>query len=220
MKKVWIYLVINISIIFFALTTTGSAASGIFRTENTEENLDEMTNAEIMASIDLGKYAPMIQKFQYNEAINLRNGKYNKKSGCNVETLRNREIIIVTIPTDYLFLPNDINLIEGGENYLIPLKRYLKVPDMYRVILVMHTDNTGSDTYTDNLALDRVDAIFEWFENNVADTKYLFPTASGATEPLVPNTSGENRSKNRRLEVYLIPGKKMLEDAKNGRIAL
>lgn len=27
-----------------------------------------------------------------------------------------------------------------------------------------------------------------------------------------------NRAKNRRLEVYLVPGKKMLEQAKKGRI--
>lgn len=218
MKRAWTYLII--SILSIIISINASAITSIFKTSDNEENLDEMTNAEIMASVELGKYAPMIQKFQYNEAISLRNGKYNKNSGCNVETLRNREIIIVTIPTDYLFLPNDTQLISGGEEYLIPLKRYLKIPDMYRVILVMHTDNTGSDNYTDNLALDRVDTVFEWFENNVSDTKFLFPTASGATEPLAPNTSGENRAKNRRLEIYLIPGKKMLEDAKKGRIAL
>lgn len=218
MKKVWIFLIFNCFIAFSAIST--NTIINIFQTENLDENLDDMTNAEIIASVDLGKFSPMIQKFQYNEAINLRNGKYHKNSGCNVETLRNREIIIVTIPTDYLFLPNDITLIDGGEEYLIPLKRYLRVPDMYRVILVMHTDNTGSDTYTDNLALDRVDAVFEWFEKNGSDTKYLFPTASGATEPLLPNISGENRAKNRRLEIYLIPGRKMLEEAKKGKIAL
>ena len=218
MKKVWITLII--SFVVMLNTDSSSAIVNIFQLDKEEENLDEMTNAEIMASVDLGKYAPMIQKFQYKEAINLRNGKYHKNSGCNVETLRNKEIIIVTIPTDYLFSPNSITLLDNSKEYLDPIKRYLRVTDMYRVILVMHTDNTGSDTYTDNLALDRVDAIYEWFENNVSDTKYLFPTASGATEPLVPNTSGENRSKNRRLEIYLIPGRKMLEDAKNGKISL
>lgn len=217
MKKVWIFL--TISCLILSTNTLLAGGINIFQSDK-EENLDEMTNAEIMASVDLGKYAPMIQKFQYNEALNLRNGKYNKNSGCNVETLRNREIIIVTIPTDYLFLPNETTLLKSGDKYLDPIKRYLKIPDMYRVILVVHTDNTGSDTYTDNLALDRVDAIFEWFENNVADTKYIFPTASGATEPLVPNISGENRSKNRRLEIYLVPGNQMLESAKKGRIAL
>ncbi len=36
--------------------------------------------------------------------------------------------------------------------------------------------------------------------------------------PLKPNNSVENRADNRRLEIYLVPGKKMLEQAKKGRI--
>ena len=40
----------------------------------------------------------------------------------------------------------------------------------------------------------------------------------GDEMPLVPNNSMSNREKNRRLEVYLVPGKKMLEMAKKGRI--
>lgn len=36
--------------------------------------------------------------------------------------------------------------------------------------------------------------------------------------PLVENNSLTNRERNRRLEVYLVPGTKMLEQAKKGRI--
>ena len=37
--------------------------------------------------------------------------------------------------------------------------------------------------------------------------------------PLKANTSMENRDANRRLEIYLMPGEKMVEQAKKGRIA-
>lgn len=185
--------------------------------------LDEMTKEELLFSLALGKQAPLIKKFQEKEATRLLNNNYNpKKNGCNIETMRSGEVIIITIPTDLLFLPNERTLIDDCDNFLSPIQRYLKTPDFYRVLLVMHTDDTGSETYTDELSLDRVDAVFDWFETHNTNTTYLFPTASGASEPLfgTKNNTVKNRAKNRRLEIYLIPGEEMLRQAKLGRIAL
>lgn len=188
-----------------------------------QTELDEMTKEELLFSLALGKQAPLIKKFQEKEATRLLNNNYNpKKNGCNIETMRSGEVIIITIPTDLLFLPNERTLIDDCDNFLSPIQRYLKTPDFYRVLLVMHTDDTGSETYTDELSLDRVDAVFDWFETHNTNTTYLFPTASGASEPLfgTKNNTVKNRAKNRRLEIYLIPGEEMLRQAKLGRIAL
>ena len=188
-----------------------------------QTELDEMTKEEFLFSLALGKQAPLIKKFQEKEATRLLNNNYNpKKNGCNIETMRSGEVIIITIPTDLLFLPNERTLIDDCDNLLSPIQRYLKTPDFYRVLLVMHTDDTGSETYTDELSLDRVDAVFDWFETHNTNTTYLFPTASGASEPLfgTKNNTVKNRAKNRRLEIYLIPGEEMLRQAKLGRIAL
>lgn len=188
-----------------------------------QTELDEMTKEELLFSLALGKQAPLIKKFQEKEATRLLNNNYNpKKNGCNIETMRSGEVIIITIPTDLLFLPNERTLIDDCDNLLFPIQRYLKTPDFYRVLLVMHTDDTGSETYTDELSLDRVDAVFDWFETHNTNTTYLFPTASGASEPLfgTKNNTVKNRAKNRRLEIYLIPGEEMLRQAKLGRIAL
>ena len=57
-----------------------------------------------------------------------------------------------------------------------------------------------------------------WFEDHGEDTRYLFVYAMSDDMPLKPNNSVENRADNRRLEIYLVPGKKMLEQAKKGRI--
>ena len=62
----------------------------------------------------------------------------------------------------------------------------------------------------------------EWFENQPGlDTSYLFPYAMSDDQPLngCPNNNMDNRAKNRRLEIYLVPGEKMVEQAKHGRIA-
>jgi len=190
------------------------------------EALNQMSNAQIMQSVPIGKYAEMIQKFQHKEALHLMNIKsgntelYNRKDNCKVETMRHKEIVVLTIPTDLLFLPNETSLMRNANHYLNPLKRYLKIPDMYRVLIVVHTDNTGSESYTDKLSIDRADALYDWFANEGCDTSFLFPSGSGAIEPLMPNISGENRAKNRRVEIYLVPGEEMMRQARKGRIAL
>lgn len=187
---------------------------------NTVDELANMTFIEMVNSVDLGKQSELIQKFQKREAqTKLMNGKYNPKGECTVETYRNREVLLLTIPARLLFAPNSTDLKPGAAEYLQPIRRYLKDPDMYRVMLVMHTDNTGSEEYRDRLTLQRVDAVYDWFEDSGSDTRYLFPFAMGDELSLEENTSMENRDHNRRLEIYLVPGTKMLEQAKKGRIA-
>lgn len=183
-------------------------------------DLEELNFAEMVNSVPLDeKSAELIRKFQEKEGrTRLYNKEYNSKNGCTVETYRNKEVLLVTIPASQLFAPNDTVLRQSASALLSPLKRYLKDPDMYRVLMVMHTDNTGSELYRDQLTEKRSDAVHEWFVAQGVDTSYLFPFAFGDDMPLVENTSMSNREKNRRLEVYLVPGEKMLEQAKKGRI--
>lgn len=184
------------------------------------EDLDELNFIEMINSVTLdGKSAELIRKFQEKEGRNRLYGReYNSKNGCTVETYRNKEVLLVTIPASGLFAPNDTVLRPTAQNLLAPLKRYLKEPDMYRVLMVMHTDNTGSQLYRDRLTEQRSQAINDWFVDQGVDTTYLFPYAFGDDMPLVENNSLANRERNRRLEVYLVPGKKMVEQAKKGRI--
>lgn len=183
------------------------------------ETLDDMDFIEMLNSVDVGDTSELIQKFQNKEGKSrLLNGKYNPKGECTVEAFRNKEVLLVTIPAHLLFGPNMTELRSKAGEYLAPIRRYLKNPDTYRVMLVMHTDNTGSEPYREQLTADRVNAVFDWFEESGSDTSYLFSYALGDDMPLKPNDSMENREKNRRLEIYLVPGTKMVEQAQKGRI--
>lgn len=189
--------------------------------EGEKRSLDDLSFIEMVNSVELGKQSPLIQKFQDKEArARLLNGKYNPKngSGCVVETFRNKEVLLITIPARLLFAPNSTEIKSGASEYLNPIRRYLRDAEMYRVLLVMHTDNTGSEQYRDTLTIDRVESVYDWFDNSGSDTRSLFTYALGDEMPLVPNTSVQNRDRNRRLEIYLVPGPKMVEQAKKGRI--
>lgn len=207
-------------IVFPSSEIFGSSKKKDVNENNRIEALDELDFIDMLHSVDVGKSSDLIQKFQTKEGKNrLLNGKYNPKGECSVEAYRNKEVLLITIPAHLLFAPNMTELKANAAEYLSPIKRYLKDPDMYRVLIVMHTDNTGSVEYRDQLTADRVNSVFDWFDNSGVDTRYLFSYALGDDMPLKPNDSIENRDKNRRLEIYLMPGKKMVEQAQKGRIA-
>lgn len=226
MKRVLNWLAISLIIIAVAVPVSAK------RTPGRIAELDNMNEKELITSVETGKQAGLVSAFQTKEATRLFNGPYNPdRTGANVETYRNKEVIIITIPTDRLFAPNDVELKAGAETLLTPLKRYMKPgsEDMYRVLLVMHTDNTGSEAYTDRLSVDRAAAVFNWLAGNGCNTDYLFPRAHGASEPnmlsgdisdiIKANDTMEKRAANRRMEIFLIPGKRMVDMAKKGRIA-
>lgn len=191
--------------------------------ESDPDALAELTWIQMLNSTDAGKGSSLIQKFQDKEARERLLKHYDvKRNNCRVENIRNKEVLVITIPAENLFAPNSTTLREDAAKYLEPIKRYLHQPDMWRVMLVMHTDNTGSPIYREKLTEDRVLAVTDWFENQSnLDTSYLFPYALSDARPVpqTPNTSMANRNRNRRLEIYLVPGEKMIEQAKHGRIA-
>lgn len=208
-----LFMCISLSVSSYAADDKGNGNS-----RNPE--LDNMDFIEMLNSVDVEKYSSLIQKFQTKEGkTRLLNGKYNPQGECTVEAFRNKEVLLITIPAHLLFAPNSTELSKNAGEYLSPIRRYLKDPDMYRVMLVMHTDNTGSEPYREKLTTNRVNSVFDWFDESGSDTRYLFSYSLGDDMPLRPNDSMENRDKNRRLEIYLVPGTKMLEQAQKGKIA-
>ena len=178
-----------------------------------DDDIYEMSLDENLVTPEIknDKQADRIQEFQYDMAVAF------KKSNYEVEIMRDDEVIVVTIPASQLFDPNDTVLNSLGEAQLKPFLRMLNNPGFYKMLLVMHSDNTGSSEYTLNLTRQRVNAIFDWFDEN-GSVDYVVPYALGETDPIVDNNSVENRKANRRLEIYLIPEKVMLQQAKKGVI--
>ena len=157
------------------------------------------------------KLKDAVQDFQYKQAVELIKQNYE------VELTRDNEVIIVTIPAERLFASNDTVLAATGPAALKPMLRYLKNPGFYKLLPVMHSDDTGSKAYTVRLTRSRVNAVYDWFDAN-GDVDYIVPYALGSNDPLNANDSMEKRRKNRRLEIYIVPNDVMLEQAKRGAI--
>lgn len=74
-------------------------------------------------------------------------------------------------------------------------------PDIERVMVEGHTDDTGGDRFNQQLSEERATAVKDYLvEERQIDAGRLETKGFGSNEPLVPNSSEENRRKNRRVE--------------------
>lgn len=133
------------------------------------------------------------------------------KRNYNVEFERNEEVLVVTIPTDELFLPNDTLLWSRSSRLLDPLKPLFSDPDNFKIVVSVNTDNTGSEAYNMRLSEDREKSINDWFESNSDPDLVYIVYGLGDTDPIEPNDTRSGRAANRRIEIYLIPGPKIID---------
>lgn len=208
MQRISRYIFILLALLLVPLSMTLNA-------KDNDDDIYDMSLDEnlVIPEIKNDKQADKIQAFQYDMAVAFKHSNYE------VEVMRDDEVIVITIPASQLFEPNDTVLSKLGEAQLKPFLRMLTNPGFYKMLLVMHSDNTGSSEYTLNLTRQRVNAVFDWFDEN-GSVDYVVPYALGETDPIVDNNSVENRKRNRRLEIYLVPEKTMIQQAKKGNINL
>lgn len=138
-----------------------------------------------------------------------------KGAGYDVDYVRRGEVIMVTLPCSRLFAPNSVSLIPTASKLLAPLVPYVNRTDNYKIILAVHSDNTGDEMYSEKITADRANAIDEYFYkiNGNKDTD-IIPYGLGADEPVAPNTGIANREKNRRVEIYFVPTAELIEKTK------
>lgn len=214
------FCLIILSSVFFCAPSQNlfSKIKGVFSKSDTEqvedvaaEELYDLTLEENLSILPLGNQAETIRKHQHGVALQIKRDHYK------VETTRSGEVIIVSVPTNDLFLPSDTSLTYLGQEKLRYFFKFLEIPDYYRMLLVMHTDNTGTPRYTAALSRYRIEAIFNWIESqDGVSTDFIIPYSLGDKQQVRPNDSLENRNLNRRLEIYLIPGTAMLKQAQKG----
>ena len=137
---------------------------------------------------------------------------------ARIELTRGGEVVVATIGTDQLFAPNDTVLRDNAQEFLRPYADLLKQVGMYKIIVVCHTDDTGSENYTDRLSEARASAVYDYLLKNQLESVDLLSYALGAAEPCVPNDSRDNRAKNRRVEIYVVPDMLILEMAKSDKL--
>ena len=130
--------------------------------------------------------------------------------GYIVDMMRDDEVVLVTLPTDDLFQPNDALLSPTAPSKLGPVISLLRDPEMFKVVYAVHTDNTGSPQYNMYLSHERNNSVYDWLLSQISEDLIVIPYEMGDTDPIQPNDSRAGRAANRRVEIFLIPGPKMI----------
>lgn len=181
-----------------------------------EETFMDMDFEPNLATPVVGaKEKPAIRKTILKVANSLK-GKFT------VDLMREDEVFVVSIPAEDLFLPNDTLLNSGASRILSGLTAILADPMAYKIVLAMHTDDTGSETYREYLSTARLNSVYDWFMNEIDsgrlnERQLIIPFAMGGLMPVQPNDTRSHRNENRRLEVYFIPGPSLIKAAHNAR---
>lgn len=137
-----------------------------------------------------------------------------------LDLTRSGEVLIVSIPCDELFNPCDTLLTPYGVSRLKPLLPYMQDPDMYKILVTINTDDSGSQAYLERLSDARNNTIYGWLleENRIPDDLIVIPYSMGPDNFITTNDSRANRSLNRRVEIYFVPGPKMIDLAHQGKL--
>lgn len=136
------------------------------------------------------------------------------RSGMNVESMRDGEVLEITLSCTSLFAAGSTEIKKSGIELLKPLATVVRDPAKYKVLVAVHTDDTGDTMYADSITAARANAIDDclWTMAGERDTNVI-PYGLGRDEPRVPNTSRANRETNRRVEIYIVPDEGLLEMA-------
>ncbi|MGL4292868.1 MAG: OmpA family protein [Bacteroidales bacterium] len=159
-----------------------------------------------------GKTGEEIKSYMLKQAQ-----KFKTIKGATVSTIRNGEVLKVSIPVSLLFLPNDSILLNNVQNSLGPVLTFMR-RDLTRLLLTSHSDNTGSKAYITKMVTLRANAVNKWLLEQGLNSKNISTYLFDDEKPLFNNDSMENRNQNRRITFYFVPNDEMIKQAKRKRL--
>ena len=86
------------------------------------------------------------------------------------------------------------------------------------IVIEGHTDDSGSDELNMSLSEKRAKAVAAFLVSKGVVEKRLTTKWYGESQPKYPNDTEENRKKNRRVELGIIAGSEMQQQAKEGKL--
>jgi len=137
-----------------------------------------------------------------------------KKNENKVYTEKGKEVYIngrkyVVVDTIRMIINFDLG--ESGnpditvvDQTLDDVAKYLKEHPDYKLSIVGHTCDLGSDATNKRIGLARANTVKQEFIKRGIPASRLLTSTKASSQPLVPNTSDQNRSRNRRVELEYV----------------
>lgn len=206
----------NIPSIIFAIIILTSSQVIWAKSSRLEKYYEEITELSIDDNIN----SPEVPKKYLDAALatmGLLAGQMEDDGLKTDLSERGGLALMVTVPVADLFASNDTILKIGADKVLEKFKKHLLVPDKYKLLIAVHSDDTGNEEYLNNLTQVRAEAILSWFSSNGIPTQGIVTYGMGYDEPLNTEETRHGRAENRRVEFYFVPGPILIEHLKTKR---
>lgn len=137
--------------------------------------------------------------------------------GAQVETVNEGEAIKVTFESGILYATNSSTLNAASRSSLDRFATSLQNNPDTDVRIYGHTDSSGSDAINNPLSQRRAESVYNYLLSKGISGNRMESQGFGSSQPVADNTTAAGRTQNRRVEVYILPNAKMIQDAKEGK---
>jgi outer membrane protein OmpA-like peptidoglycan-associated protein len=124
--------------------------------------------------------------------------------GTNVEVTRTADNQLkLNIPNDISFDTGSAAIKPQLRTVLDPFANSLRDDPSAHLMIVGHTDNTGSDAVNNPLSVERAHSVRDYLVTRGVAASRVETAGRGEREPVADNSSEAGRAKNRRVEIFL-----------------
>lgn len=123
----------------------------------------------------------------------------------NVNVTNDGTNMTVVFPNAILFDTSSATLSVAGQRDVMRLAGFLRSQPARNVVVIGHTDSTGSLSYNQTLSEHRARAVSGTLIAGGVNPARVTAIGQGATRPLASNETTEGRANNRRVEVIIRP---------------
>jgi outer membrane protein OmpA-like peptidoglycan-associated protein len=130
---------------------------------------------------------------------------------------REGEGILVKFDSGILFDVDKTYLKPDAQNSLKQFAVSLQNNPQTNVLVVGHTDSTGTAAHNMDLSIRRSNAVKSFLVQQGVDGTRLTTQGKGETEPIASNSTPEGRAQNRRVEIVIVANNEMKQQAAQGQ---
>ena len=137
--------------------------------------------------------------------------------GAQVESVNEGQAIKVTFESGILYATNSSTLNAASRSSLDKFATSLQNNPDTEVRIYGHTDSSGSDAINNPLSQRRAESVYNYLLSKGVSGNRMESQGFGSSQPVADNNTAAGKSQNRRVEVFILPNAKMIQDAKEGK---
>jgi len=132
---------------------------------------------------------------------------------ASIEIVNEGQAINVTLESGILFATNSTAISENAKASLRGFAANMNQNPDTNIEIIGHTDITGTVEYNQGLSERRARSVRDFMLLEGVDINRMTTLGKGIHEPVADNNTIEGRLQNRRVEIFILPNEKMIEEA-------